>query len=161
MFYWTHFPYVLCEWSQRQLASHLVTNKVEAAGWHHTQTHGPVKFCEPGFGGNCDSYSAWVPAFRCIYHDCVTYALYCFIFHPQHYCYLPVVIFQSNGNSVITGFTGAGLEARDDMHHQRVKTYLYSFRCVKLLCSLCTTFTSEANVSHEMSKQGKKNDQSN
>lgn len=37
--------------------AHLATKKKIAseAGWHHTQTHGPVKVCEPGFGGNNDS----------------------------------------------------------------------------------------------------------
>lgn len=37
--------------------AHLATKKKIASesGWHHTQTHGPVKVCEPGFGGNNDS----------------------------------------------------------------------------------------------------------
>lgn len=46
--------------------AHLATKKKIAseAGWHHTQTHGPVKVCKPGFGGNNDRISpsgSWFP----------------------------------------------------------------------------------------------------
>lgn len=46
------------------VGAHLVTKNAPAAGWHHTQTHGPVKVWEPGFGGNNDgalTTSSWFP----------------------------------------------------------------------------------------------------
>lgn len=33
---------------------HNEEKKSSAAGWHHTQTHGPVKVSKPAFGGNND-----------------------------------------------------------------------------------------------------------
>lgn len=60
---WTCLGTLLLQWelSSGKLAARRVhiwpqRKKIASeAGWHHTQARGPVKVCEPGFGGNNDS----------------------------------------------------------------------------------------------------------
>lgn len=91
-------------WSQR---------KAPAAGWHHTQTHGPVKVWEPAFG--------WKQWRRCSQRRSLLRRAFAaarwhvrrapFTFHgyaARPYCYLQVVIFQANVNRFIIRLRGAG-----------------------------------------------------